>query len=128
MSTHFIIEKTKKTPYVHFDPEFGKLEIKGYSLPPNSLLFYEPLFQVVDKYIESPQQKTELFFHIEYFNTSSSKVILHLLTKLEALISMGKEVNLSWYVDEEDVDMYDAGKTYQASIKIPTAIIGIPHE
>jgi len=128
MNKPFIVEQTKKTPFVHFDPNVGKLEISGYSLPTNSQEFYEPLFREVEKYLESPQPATELVFNIIYFNTSSSKLILHLLLKFETLISMGKEVTLNWYVDEEDIDMYDAGKTYQASIKIPTSIIGLRSE
>ena len=128
MNEPFIIEKTKKTPYVHFDPNIGKLEISGYSLPTNSQLFYEPLFIEVDKYLLDPQPATELILAVEYFNTSSSKLILHLLAKFETLISMGKEVTLNWYVDEDDPDMYEAGKTYQASVKIPTSIIGLRSE
>ncbi|MDA3891773.1 MAG: DUF1987 domain-containing protein [Salinivirgaceae bacterium] len=123
MKEPFIIEKTKKTPYVFFDPKSGQLEISGYSLPTNSQLFYEPLFEVVEKYLENPKPSTELVFNVEYFNTSSSKIILLLLARFETLLAMGKQVSFTWHIDEDDVDMYEAGKTYQASVTIPTHIV-----
>ncbi len=125
MSEPYIVEKTRKTPYINFDQSIGKLEINGYSLPTDAREFYTPLFQLVDDYLKNPQAKTELNFHIEYFNTISSKLILQLLIKFELLNSVGKEVTFNWYYDEDDKDMQDAGRTYQVSIKIPTTIIPV---
>lgn len=123
MKAQFIIERDKKTPYVYFDPNNGKLEISGYCLPSNSLVFFQPLFIEVEKYLTDPQPSTELVFSLEYFNTSSSKIILQLLQRFETLQTMGKQVSFIWYIDEDDYDMHDAGKTYEASIKIPTQIL-----
>ena len=122
MSETYIVEKTKKTPSIIFDQSLGKLEVSGYSLPSNSLEFYTPLFNLVRSYIVNPQPVTEIVFNVEYFNTSSSKIFLHLLLEFEILIGMGKDVSVIWYVDEEDSDMYEAGLTYQSSIKIPIKI------
>ncbi len=124
----YIVEKTKKTPYISFDQSIGKLEIIGYSLPSDSYEFYKQLFQLVDDYIAHPQEITEIIFRIEYFNTSSSKVILHLISKFEVLISMEKQVSVTWYVEEEDVDMNEAGKTYQASTNLSITIVPIDEE
>ena len=123
MTKPYIVDKTKKTPNILFDQSIGKLEIAGYSLPVNSQEFYQPLFQLVSEYLSNPQPITELVFHIEYFNTSSSKIILHLLTEFEILISMGKEVSAVWYIDDEDSDMYEAGEAYKSSVKIPITIL-----
>lgn len=123
MTKPYIVEKTKKTPNILFDQHLGKLEINGYSLPANSQEFYNPLFKLVEEYITNPQPVTELIFYIEYFNTSSSKIILHLLTEFEILVSMGKEVSIIWYIDDEDSDMYEAGEAYQVSVNIPISIL-----
>ena len=37
------IAGTPKTPTVHFDAGNGKIEIKGRSIPENSIEFYKPL-------------------------------------------------------------------------------------
>ena len=38
-----IIEGTSKTPHIRFDAEQGRLELKGRSIPENSIDFYRPL-------------------------------------------------------------------------------------
>ena len=118
-----IIERTRKTPYVSFDVEKGMLEITGSLLSTDSQGFFEGLFTFARDYIKTQPQKTVLKFTIEYFNTSSSKLLLNLLVQFEELLTMGKDVYLEWHYEEDDLDMYDAGKTYEASIKIPTQLI-----
>jgi len=50
------IEGTAKTPTVNFDPS-GKLELKGRSIPENSIEFYKPLMEWLDEYEKNPQEK-----------------------------------------------------------------------
>ncbi|MBI9066656.1 MAG: DUF1987 family protein [Salinivirgaceae bacterium] len=95
----------------------------GSLLSTDSLGFFEGLFNMANDYIKSQPNKTLLKFNIEYFNTSSSKLLLNLLIQFEELLTMGKDVYLEWHYEEDDFDMYDAGKTYEASIKIPTQLI-----
>ena len=72
-----IIERTRKTPYVSFDVEKGMLEITGSLLSTDSQGFFEGLFTFARDYIKTQPQKTVLKFTIEYFNTSSSKLLLN---------------------------------------------------
>lgn len=125
MSNTLTIEKTTKTPYVFFDKQQGNLEIKGVSLPTNAIEFYTPLFQFIEEYLKKPQERTDIVFHFDYFNTSSSKILLQLLIRFESLLDMGKEVSLNWLYEEDDIDMLDAGKMYEASIKMPTILVPI---
>ena len=85
------IEGTSKTPTIIFDSETGLLELKGRSIPENSIEFYKPVVESLDKYAIDPQDKTSVNIHLEYFNTSSSKCILDLFKKLEAIHKMLKE-------------------------------------
>jgi hypothetical protein len=45
-----IIEGTSKTPTVKFDSNEGVFEIKGRSIPENSVEFYKPLVDWLDAY------------------------------------------------------------------------------
>ena len=74
-----IIEGTPKTPTVKFDSTEGVFEIKGRSIPENSVEFYKPLVDWLDTYKESPLTKTVVNVRLEYFNTSSSKCILDVI-------------------------------------------------
>lgn len=116
------IEGTPKTPSVVFDAAGGSLEIKGRSIPENSIEFYKPLIDWIESYAKSPQPKTVVNIQLEYFNTSSSKCILDLFKKLEAI---SKEIAINWYYEEDDEDMLEAGEDYDAIINIPFKMIEI---
>ena len=45
------IEGTPKTPAVSFDAKTGQIEIKGRSIPENSIEFYKPLFKFMNWFI-----------------------------------------------------------------------------
>lgn len=118
------IEGTPKTPTVNFDAD-GKIEIKGRSIPENSIEFYKPLVQWLEEYGNSPKELTVVNIQLEYFNTSSSKCILDIFKKLEAISKSGNEVTINWYYEEDDEDMLEAGEDYQSIIKIPFKMIEI---
>ncbi len=119
------LEGTPKTPYVNFDQETGLLEIRGRSIPENSIEFFKPLIDWVDKYGRSPQARTSLHVQLEYFNTSSSKCILDLFKKLEGLRTAGNEVTVLWHYELDDEDMLEAGEDYAGIINIPFKMIQI---
>ena len=117
--SNLIINDSIKTPTVVFDIT-GILEIKGKSIPENSLEFYRPVFEWLDIYSKSPAPKTELKISLEYFNTSSSKCLLDILRRLETINLSGKSaVKVLWFYDADDEDMMEAGEDYQALVKVP---------
>jgi len=120
-----VIEGTPKTPSINFDAVAGKIEIKGRSIPENSIEFYKPLVDWLEQYGAAPQKLTEVNVQLEYFNTSSSKCILDVFKKLEAIYKGGNEVVINWYYEEDDEDMLEAGEDYQSIIKIPFKMIEI---
>ncbi len=119
------IAGTPKTPTVSFDASKGKVEIKGRSIPENSIEFYKPLVDWLEEYLSTPAQLTEVNIQLEYFNTSSSKCILDVFKKLEAIYKSGNEVVINWYYEEDDEDMLEAGEDYQSIIKIPFKMVEI---
>lgn len=119
------IEGTPKTPSVNFDYNSGKVEIKGRSIPENSIEFYKPLVDWLEKYSSAPKGLTEVNVQLEYFNTSSSKCILDVFKKLETIHKSGNEVLINWYYEEDDEDMLEAGEDYQSIIRIPFKMIEI---
>lgn len=119
------IEGTPKTPTITFDTGKGFLEIKGRSIPENSIEFYKPVVDWLEKYMLKPQAATDVKIQLEYFNTSSSKCILDVFKKLEAISKAGSEVVINWYYEEDDEDMLEAGEDYQAIINVPFKMIQI---
>ena len=119
------IEGSPKTPTVHFNGSAGQLDLRGRSIPENSIEFYKPLIDWVDQYSREPGAKTTLHVQLEYFNTSSSKCILDLFKKLELVRGTGNEVVVLWHYEADDEDMLEAGEDYQAIINIPFKMIQI---
>lgn len=120
-----IIEGTAKTPSVKFDANSGIFEIKGRSIPENSVEFYKPLVDWLESYKENPLPKTEVNIKLEYFNTSSSKCILDVFKKLEAIHKTKNEVQINWHYEEDDEDMLEAGEDYESIIRVPFKMVQI---
>lgn len=119
------IDGTTKTPNVNFDGSSGVLEIKGRSIPENSIEFYKPLVDWLEDYASKPLEKTVVNVHLEYFNTSSSKCILDVFKKLEAIHKNKYDVQINWYYEEDDEDMLEAGEDYESIIRVPFKMIEI---
>ena len=119
------IEGTPKTPTVNFDTTKGFLEIKGRSIPENSIEFYKPIVDLLEKYAGKPQAATNVNIQLEYFNTSSSKCILDVFKKLEGINKTGSKVVINWYYEEDDEDMLEAGEDYQAIINVPFKMVQV---
>ena len=121
-----IIEESVKTPSITFNPITGVLELKGKSIPENSLEFYKPVFEWLDAYSKSPAPTTEVHIRLDYFNTSSSKCLLDIFRRLEPANSGGAtSVKVHWFYESDDEDMMEAGDDYQALVKLPFTLIKV---
>lgn len=119
------IEGTPKTPSITLNPESGIIEIKGRSIPENSIEFYKPIVDWLEDYANAPKEKTVVNIQLEYFNTSSSKCILDVFKKLENLKKGKNDIVVNWYYEEDDEDMLEAGEDYESIIKVPFKMIEI---
>lgn len=114
------IEQTNKTPKVHFDVKRGILELTGISIPEDADSFYTPLLDLIDEYIESPQNKgTVIVFKLVYFNTSTSDYLMGILKKLKKLQNKQHPVTVEWYYEEEDEDMKELGNHFKIITELP---------
>ncbi len=120
-----IIEGTPKTPSIKFDAREGVFEIKGRSIPENSVEFYKPLNEWLDQYMQVPLDKTVVNIRLEYFNTSSSKCILDVFKRLESIHRSRHDVEINWFYEEDDEDMLEAGEDYDSIIKVPFKMVEI---
>ncbi len=119
------LQGSPKTPTIEMNAESGVIEIKGRSIPENSIDFYRPVVEWLDTYAESAAEVTQVNIQLEYFNTSSSKCILDVFKKLENVFKNNGEkgVTINWYYEEDDEDMLEAGEDYQSILKIPFKMI-----
>jgi hypothetical protein len=109
------LEGAEDTPKIILDKTNGIFEISGRSLPEDCAEFYKPILEWISKYGSNPNPKTNFAFKLEYFNTASSKLILDILSKLEDIPG----ISVSWYYDEDDEDMQEAGEEFSELVEIP---------
>lgn len=116
------IESTDDTPKVVLDKDKNTFEFEGKSLPHNPSKFYYPIIDWIVEYGADPNERSEIFFKMDYFNTASSKMILDIFEKLETIHKNGHEVEIFWYHDEDDVDMEEAGEEYSEIVEVPITL------
>jgi hypothetical protein len=118
----YIIEGTKKNPAISFDIKSGILEIKGRSVTETSN-FYEPLDDILNKYLVIPKPNTTVNIQLDYFNTRASKSFFDIFKKLESIHKKGTIVTINWFYEEGDEDMLESGEDYQSILNIPFKMI-----
>ncbi len=115
-------EATRNTPRISFDAG-GVLEISGRSIPENALPFFNPVLSWLDTFMLAPPASIVMKVRLEYYNTSTSKHLLDLFRKLEAVHKLGGNVRIEWYYDKDDEDMLEAGDDYGSILNVPFAFI-----
>jgi len=125
MISKLIIGKTNTTPEVVLDPGKRIFKISGESRPSDVREFYD---QIILWLIDFRQEFTKasdlkdpinFSFNLEYFNSSSAKLILDICKILSSLKLNGYNVTINWCYDKEDIDMLEVGKELSGIVKVP---------
>jgi len=116
-----VIEQTAKTPKVDFNSQTGFLYLEGISIPENSVDFYRTLIDWINEYSITPLPETTLVLKLEYFNTSTSVLLLNMFKNLSKIT--GSKVH--WYYEIDDVEMEEVGRDYSNMVDIPFELISV---
>lgn len=124
------IAPTKSTPKILFEPQKEKLFIEGQSYPENAFKFYEPVLAWMDEYLAQLKHNAvlEIYFHMPYINTSSSKCMMMLFEKLEEAHEAGKTVNIRWYYDRDNEIALDCAEEFKEDFVVPFEIVPLADE
>ncbi len=114
-----------KSPTLEFNFEKGVLDIYGRSHPEHAINIYEPALHWLDEYSKNPKPETTVNVSLEYFNTSSSKVIFDIFKRLEKLHASGNKVTVKWHYEEDDDDLREEGEMFSELIKVPVELIAV---
>jgi len=113
---NLIITQTAETPEVNFNVN-GELIIKGVSIPENITEFYTPVINwIKDLELEIPNA-IHLVFEIEYINTSSTRVFIEIIKKVNLLKDKCPNISIVWKYELDDEDNLDLGKDLEISAK-----------
>jgi len=126
---NIILEATETLPAVHFVASSGVLSIKGRSNNERAVDFYEPLIKWAEEYAENPQLKTTVFIELDYINSTSQKLLVGILKKMEKIIEKpDHEVVIKWYYEKDDDDIQDQGLLFQGLFDFTVELIEMEEE
>lgn len=115
------IQKSNQTPEILL--ETGLIDISGRSIPEDPVAFYKPVMDWLLKYSKSAPPYTKINLRFEYINTSSSKALHNILKVLNDGFDDSHKMDLYWYYEVGDDDMFELGQFFQPYIRIPITFI-----
>ncbi len=119
----FRLSKADNKPLLDFNGETGRFIISGVSNPENAAEFYEPIVAWLDEFLKINDHAIVLEIKLDYFSTSSSKWLLQIMKRFEALKSRGINVSIKWFFHEDDEDLREAGEQYSDLVAIPFELV-----
>jgi hypothetical protein len=118
------IPPAKNSPEIILGPD-GVIRIRGRSIHENVAEFFEPVEKWIEEYIESPAELTCVDMGLEYFNSASAKVFIHLLELLKHVSLKNKKFIFNWYYEEGDEDILERGEYFSSILDVPFNFIKI---
>ena len=112
------IKGSLNTFEVSLDAATGKLLFTGRSYPENSSVFFHPIIEWLQRYVQNPAAQTECTFEIEYFNSASRKCIIEIFRILESLHKTNGSVTVIWNYEDGDEGMKETGEEYKNLCKL----------
>jgi len=109
---NILIEPSRVTPLIKFDPDEGVLEMRGRSSPENAIQFYQKVIENLAQFAENGGESFTANFAFEYFNTSSSKCLFDIFKRIANIKKSGRDIHINWFYEEDDEDMMEAGEDY----------------
>lgn len=106
------IQGTEKTPTVNCDAASGEISLTGICVPEDAISFFTPIKDWIEDYIKDPKDQTDFTIDLQYFNTSTSRILLNIFRLMMGLNDKGHQLQILWVYEEDDWDMKEAGEDY----------------
>ncbi|MBI3500996.1 MAG: DUF1987 domain-containing protein [Bacteroidetes bacterium] len=113
-----LLKPSNNTLEICLNAETGTFSFIGRSYPENSILFFKPVNEWIEKYIQTPASKTICTFKIEYMNSASRKCLMEIFKLLEPLHKTTRSVTVHWNFEQDDDAMKETGEEYSNLFKL----------
>ena len=114
------------TPYVNFDLDTKIFEVGGESFLEDTDIFYEPILDWLQEFMDTHDDKITFNFKYLYYNSSSSKSILKMFRLLKSYHEAGKEVEITWYYPEGNIDLMQEGDDFASLVDVAVSFALMP--
>ena len=98
---NLFIRERHNAPEIKFDAKTGDFKIAGRAHPENADTEFEKVIDWVEKYIKNPAHQTTIVIDLEYFNSTSAKILMRIL-ELLTFAKDKTDLKIKWYYYDED--------------------------
>jgi hypothetical protein len=110
-------EKTNSTPYVLIDEEEKYMKLEGRSFHENVMVFYRDVNDWLDAFLKTDFGTFTFDFEMNYFNSSTSKLLHNFLMKMDNCVSAKNRVIVNWITTSDNDIIIECGEDFQEEIK-----------
>ena len=118
------ISPTRSSPEILLNPD-GIIVIRGRSIHENVADFFAPVEFWISAYVEDPAPVTCVDMNLEYFNSASAKVFIHLMEKIKHVTLKDKKFIFNWYYEYGDEDILERGEYFSSILDVPFNFIKV---
>ncbi|MCL2845615.1 MAG: DUF1987 domain-containing protein [Chitinivibrionia bacterium] len=106
-------ERTTSTPYVFISEEKNYMRLEGRCFHESVAEFFKPVSDWLNEYLTSDFQTFTFDCAISYFNSSTTKLLLNMLYKLDEHSINGNKVIVNWITTEDNEIMLECGEDFK---------------
>jgi hypothetical protein len=125
---NLFIESTRVSPFISYSPNQNILSLRGRSSPENPIEFYKPVFEFLENFKGSESSSITVDVCLEYFNTSSTKVLFNIFKVLDRLKTNNINATVNWFYEEWDDDMMEIGEDFSQDLDMSFNLIELNEE
>lgn len=111
----YLHQSGSDSPFILLDAVNGVFQMKGNSIMEEAVVFYEPTLDWWMQYQKIANQVTRFHVDLHYWNTSSSKLLLDVFSRLEGIAGSV----IVWHLDLDDEELEETGYEFAELVKVP---------
>lgn len=127
MIRRFVTQATDDLPAVILDAKNNIFKISGRILPEDGSKFFQPIYNWLERYIKEPNDLTEFHLKLDYYNSSTARLLTKMIVELEKIKDTGKKVIVVWEYYEDDEVMEERGAELKSISFLPFMLKKIKH-
>jgi hypothetical protein len=111
------IPRTDSTPLVIIDEAKGYMRFEGESYSENVIEFYKVVTEWLNRYLKTDFNVLVFDCSLEYFNSSTSKLLYNILTDMDNTAAKGKDIVINWYADKDNDIIIESGEDFEEDLE-----------
>ena len=115
----FTLEKqrTASTPYILIDESKSYMKMDGKSFPEKTGEFFSDVNTWLERYLSTDFGTLVFDFAMEYYNSSTLKVLINMIYKMDEVSVGNNKVIINWIADEDDDIAIESGEDIKEDMK-----------